>query len=256
MSALPSHAHNLISQLPHALWRGNQMAVHATPCIPTGHGHLDQELPQGGWPCSTQIELLLQQIGIGELRLLQPALATIARTRKVVLLQPPCMPQVAAWMEWGLPPERLLWVKTSRSADALWSAEQILRNGSCGALLLWQQHVRPDALRRLHLAAQASDMLFWVLRPLAAAQDAAPAPLRLGLRPAVGGIFIDVLKRQGVRRAHPLFLKLDAANGLPALPPAASVTSDTSDNSWMSHANVDRHTPAVLGAGNIAPSLV
>ena len=53
--------------------------------------------------------------------------------------------------------------------DALWAAEQILRSGCCGALLLWQQHVRSEALRRLHLAAQSGETLFCLMRPLAAA---------------------------------------------------------------------------------------
>jgi hypothetical protein len=49
---------------------------------------------------------------------------------------------------------------------------------------LWQSHLRNDALRRLHLAAQSSDTLFFVVRPNACARDASPAPLRLALEPA------------------------------------------------------------------------
>jgi protein ImuA len=246
-SPSPANTHVLLSQMPHALWRGNQMAGQSAPGISTGHANLDRELPQGGWPCSSQIELLLPQAGIGELRLLRPALAARA-PRRVALVQPPCIPQAAAWMEWGLSPERLLWVKAARSADALWSAEQILRNGSCSALLLWQQHVRPESLRRLHLAAQASDMLFWVLRPLAAAQDASPAPLRLGLRPASGGLLVEVLKRQGPRREQPIFLALDAPGGMPA--PLSSTSQ------FSHHAIVDSRTSSASGARNPAPTLV
>jgi len=52
-------------------------------------------------------------------------------------------------------------------------------------------------LRRLHLAAQHGDTLFFLFRPLAAAQDASPAPLRLSLRPAAGGIEVGFVKRRG-----------------------------------------------------------
>ena len=52
---------------------------------------LDALLPQGGWPASLLIELLLPQPGIGELRLLQHALENLG-PRPVVLVQPPCLP--------------------------------------------------------------------------------------------------------------------------------------------------------------------
>ena len=86
-------------------------------------------------------------------------------------------------MSWRLDPRQLLWVCPEKPADALWAAEQILRNGSCGALLCWLPQVRPESLRRLHLAAQASDLLFVALRPSAAAAHATPAPCGWRWRP-------------------------------------------------------------------------
>ncbi len=197
--------------LPAAVWRASQMASCQAAVVASGHAALDRELPDGGWPVSGLIELLAQQPGIGEMRLLRPALTAIAQERRIALLQPPHAPQAAAWSGWGLPAERLLWIRAERTADALWSAEQILRNGSCGALLFWQRQIRPEALRRLHLAAQAADTVFWLLRPLAGAQDASPAPLRLGLRPARAGIAVDIVKRRGPQCAKRLFIQL----GLP-----------------------------------------
>jgi hypothetical protein len=35
--------------------------------------------------------------------------------------------------------------------------EQILKNGCCGAVILWQSVVRNESLHRLHLAAQSTD---------------------------------------------------------------------------------------------------
>lgn len=205
--------------LPHAVWRANQMGSYQAAVAPTGHPALDKELPHGGWPSAALIELLLQQAGIGEMHLLRPALRVIARKRRIALVQPPHLPQVAAWTAWGLPSERLLWVKTDRSADALWTAEQILRNGSCGALLFWQQQVRAESLRRLHLAAQGSDMLFWMVRPVACTQDASPSPLRLALRPVAGGLGIDIVKRRGPQHDGPLVLRLNDMPSASALIP-------------------------------------
>ncbi|MGF6766266.1 hypothetical protein P3T24_006612 [Paraburkholderia sp. GAS33] len=150
--------------------------------VDTGYPALSRELPGGGWPRGALVELLLQQAGIGELRLLAPALASIA-LRPIALLQPPQDPNAHGLSYIGLRPERLLMIRTRNTADALWSAEQVLKTGSCAALLMWQQHVRPESLRRLHLAAKSGETLLFMFRPLASALDASPAELRLGLRP-------------------------------------------------------------------------
>ena len=90
----------------------------------------------------------------------------------------------------------------------MWSAEQILRKGSCGALIFWAQHVKASALRRLHLAAQASETLFVIVGLLARAQDSSPALLRLALRPAEDGLLVDIIKRRGPARVDPLSITL------------------------------------------------
>lgn len=219
-----------------SLWLASQLAHSTTRCIDTGHPALSGQLPGGGWPTGTLIDLMLQQPGIGELRLLRPALVTAAR-RRIVLLQPPHPPQALALAALGLAPSQLLWIRTTRSSDALWAAEQVLRSGSCGALLFWQNHARGETLRRLHLAAQSAETLFFMLRPLAAAQDSSPAPLRLCLRPAAGGIDIDFVKRRGPQRDAPLFLPLT-----PSL--------------LQRHASLDRALPAPVTARSLLPELV
>ncbi|MGH8806975.1 MAG: translesion DNA synthesis-associated protein ImuA [Noviherbaspirillum sp.] len=208
VSTAMSKASAPAAALPPAVWRADQMGSYQAAVVPTGYQELDRELPNGGWPSAALIELLVQQAGIGEMRLLRPALDSIARKSRIALVQPPHPPQIAAWTSWGLPAERLLWVKARHGADALWSAEQILRNGSCSALLFWQTQVRPESLRRLHLAAQGTSILFWTIRPLAYARDASPSPLRLTLRPADGGIDVDIIKRRGPQRDETLHLAL------------------------------------------------
>src|SRR2546430_2720248 len=82
-------AQSLAETLPHALWRGNQMASYRSAVTSSGHASLDSELPNGGWPHSALIELLVQQAGSGEMHLLQPAFAALTqRHRRVALLQP------------------------------------------------------------------------------------------------------------------------------------------------------------------------
>lgn len=192
MGALPQD----IESIHPSLWRGSQLARAAGRTVETGYAALSAELPGGGWPRGTLTELLVQQPGIGELRLLRPALITVSK-RPIVLLQPPHVPNAMGFAYQGIPHDSLIQLRVSKTADALWSAEQILKAGTCGALLFWQQHIRPESLRRLLLASQSSEMLFFVMRPLAQAQDASPAALRLALRPARDAVSVSIIKRKG-----------------------------------------------------------
>ncbi|MDN4057231.1 translesion DNA synthesis-associated protein ImuA [Massilia sp. YIM B02769] len=223
-------------ELHPSLWLASQLARANTRCVDTGHPVLSKQLPGGGWPTGTLVDLLVQQPGIGEMRLLRPALVAAA-SRRIVLLQPPHPPQALALAALGLPPSQLIWLRATRTNDALWAAEQVLRSGSCGALLFWANHVRGESLRRLHLAAQCGETLFFMMRPLAAAHDASPAPLRLSLRPAAGGLDVGFVKRRGPQREAPLFLPLT-----PTL--------------LQRHAFVDRPAPAPVTARGFQPELV
>lgn len=240
--AVARDAASIAAAFPH-VWRANELGSYRSATIPTGHATLDRELPDGGWPCGVLIELLTQQPGIGEMRLLQPALRR-SESRPVALVQPPHPPQAAAWAVENFPVQRLLWVRNGRSADALWAAEQILRNCSCSALVLWQSQVRTESLRRLHLAAQAGDTILWLVRPLATAQDASPAPLRLALRPTAAGIQIDMVKRRGPRRDEPLFVPLE---NMPA------VNFNPLD---FPYASVDKRPSPVVSTRNASSALV
>ena len=189
------------------LWKGNQLARSKARVVDCGNADLAAELPGGGWPRGALTELIVQQNGCGELRLLRTAFEKLS-AKPVALLQPPHTVQPTALSWWGLSADNLMTVKASKTADALWAAEQILRAGTCGALLFWQGHVRPESLRRLHLAAQASESLFFMIRPLATTRDASPAPLRLAIRSAKGGVAVEFVKRRGPARDEPLFVPL------------------------------------------------
>lgn len=60
-----------------ALWRASQLGGGRRAVTPSGFAALDAQLPGQGWPHGELTELLLPQPGIGELRLLAPALAAI-----------------------------------------------------------------------------------------------------------------------------------------------------------------------------------
>jgi protein ImuA len=198
----------LVARMPHAIWRASEMAVCRSTTLATGFARLDAELPDAGWPRSALIELLLQQHGIGEVQLLKPVLQTLSARRPLMLIQAPFIPHQMTAQDWGWHVQNLVWVRTQTAADALWSAEQALKNGSCGAVLFWQQQIRHEALRRLHLLAQAGDTCLWVFRPLRCAHETSPAVLRLGVRPALAGLQLDILKRRGPHAEQALYLAL------------------------------------------------
>jgi protein ImuA len=209
MSALPVH----IEDIHPALWRASQLGRATGHTVETGYAQLSAELPGGGWPCGALTELLLQQPGIGEMRLLAPALAALG-TRPIALLQAPHLPDAHALTYIGLRAEKFMLVKAETTSDALWSAEQILKAGSCGALLFWQQHVKSDSLRRMQLAAKTSETLFFMFRPILSAADPSPAELRLALRPDESGVSIEVIKRKGPMLGKVLTIELQHPSSL------------------------------------------
>lgn len=238
-----SHMHRFDPSALPDVWRASELARSTTPTCSTGHVRLDGELPNGGWPRSTLVELLPQQAGIGEMQLLKPALVALSKTQRIALVQPPYIPQVMACRAWGIDINRLIWIRAKTTADALWTTEQILKNGSCGAVILWQTNVRNESLRRLNLAAQSTDTWFWFVRPLVSASDASPASLRVALKPAVAGISLEIIKRRGHQTDGPLFLPL---TDIPVGKQQASLKNET----------VTLHTPTVATPRVIAPILV
>lgn len=194
------------------IWRARQLAEEQEQsperALPTGFDALDAALPDGGWPRGSLTELLVSASGIGELSLLLPTLRrSCDEGRNVALLAPPWLPHARAWENAGLPLERLL-ILEATSSDLLWSAEQILRAGSCGAVLIWGQAagraLDHRALQRLQLAADSSGALCFLYRSPEAARNPSPAPLRLQLQAHDGGMHIHFVKRRGVFRARPL----------------------------------------------------
>jgi cell division inhibitor SulA len=203
-----------------AIWRGRALAQEqqrqADKSIATGFATLDASLPDGGWPLGALTELLVNATGVGELSLLLPALRSIcAQGRGIALLAPPWLPQARAWQSTGLPLERLLLLDVS-GIDLLWSAEQILRSGECGAVVLWGQAagraLDQRALQRLQLAAGNGNALCFLYRTLGAEANPSPAPLRLKLDAYEGGLRIHCIKQRGTFRTRPLPLQLFPAH--------------------------------------------
>ena len=212
------------------LWRAHQLGGGRQGCTASGHAVLDAELPGGGWPHGTLTELLLPHPGVGELRLLAPALAALqapgaaqAPGHCVMLFAPPARPCSQALAQLGLDTRGWLVVQPRAprgrapaarhllpDADVLWALEQSLRSGQSGAVLAWLPGpLKTDTLRRLQLAAQGYDGPVFIFRETQARLRPSPAPLRLGLQAAAfDGLVLQVLKRRGPPPPAPLRLSL------------------------------------------------
>jgi hypothetical protein len=163
------------------VWRGRPAGLPGSR-QPTGHAALDAVLPMAGWPEASMTELLLPVPGIGELRLMWPALARLSQAgERIVLIAPPCIPYAPAWQAAGVDLRQLQVVQAPQLRDALWAAEQCLRSGSCGAVLCWPQLAEEKALRRLQVAAESGQTLGFACRPLQAVRNASPVALRIAI---------------------------------------------------------------------------
>jgi cell division inhibitor SulA len=205
-----------VAQLLHnpLLWRGDAKArVERT--VASGFAQLDRELPGGGWSQGSLTEILADREGIGELRLLLPALERLSRaSRWIVLIAPPHLPYAPAFARAGIEPGRLIVIETSEEKQRWWAAEQVLRSDSAGALLFWPRSINDARLRRLAVAAQDSASIAFLFASGERAALPSPAPLRIRLSPVAGALRLDVFKRRGGVSVHPL--RIDVAAAVPA----------------------------------------
>jgi len=204
----------LVLQHP-GIWRGNQRAQTADDALPTGFAALDALLPGGGWPRGALTEVLLSRQGIGELRLLTPALARLSEADGwLAWVAPPYVPYAAALAATGIDLRRLLVAKPRSEADAWWTAEQALRSGACGALLAWLRAADERRMRRLQLAAETGHTWGVLFRHARAAQDRSPAALRLLLEPSTEGLAVHVIKRRGGPVSRPVVVAMPQAGSV------------------------------------------
>lgn len=190
------------------LWRAHGRVEGAG--LATGEPSLDALLPGAGWPRGALVEVFSQRTGIGELSLLLPALAPLSRQgRWLAWVAPPHLPYAPALEAAGIDLARVLVVHGRGPAADLWALTQILRAGTCGAVLGWPGSASAQDLRRLQLAAEQGGCTGFLFRPPAAAAQPSPAVLRLTVAAnGQGESSLQLFKRRGggqarVRLARP-----------------------------------------------------
>ena len=214
------------------IWRGDRLAEAEADTLPSGFPELDEQLPGGGWPRGALTEILLAREGIGELRLLLPALARASQgSGWLAWVAPPHVPYAPALGAAGVRLEHLLVAQPRSEADAWWTVEQALRSGACSAVLAWLKTADERRMRRLQLGAETGQALGVLFRDAAAAEQRSPAALRLQLDTVPQGLAVHILKRRGSRLGRPVLIDLSrpasvrSAPVRPARPPHLSVVA-------------------------------
>lgn len=192
------------------VWRGSSCTDSRTG-LASGYPELDRCLPGGGWPQEALTEILIGQYGMGELRLLMPALAELSAEHAlshhgeptepgwIAWVAPPFQPYAPALQQCGIDLSRMLVVRPKDDSELLWSAEQALSSGTCAAVLLWPEILDDQASRRLQLAAEKGHSWAIAFRPLSARHQPSAAALRLELQSTGQGTHVHILKSRGGR---------------------------------------------------------
>ena len=193
------------------LWRGHQTPRTGPANLASGFAALDELLPGGGWPLGALTEILHAQPGLGELRLLMPALVRLTEQgRWLAWVSPPHVPYAPALAGRGVRLDKVLLIQPRETTDALWALEQALRSGVCGAVLAWPGALGGQALRRLQLAAEAGGCWGVLFGDDRGSPGRSPAALRLALSVEGDRARLRLLKCRGGVAPRELWLDLDA----------------------------------------------
>ena len=186
------------------VWRGGELEHVVHSAVPTGHARLDAQLPGGGWPQGTLTEVLHDAAGIGEVSFLAGALARASEGgRLVAWVNPPHLPYAPALAQAGIPLDRCVVVNPADREGALWAAEQSLKSGACGVVMLWMEAQRQSrgedyaCLRRLQMAAEAGRAMAVLFRSTFAEKLSSPSHLRVVLARSDGVLNVRIPKRRG-----------------------------------------------------------
>jgi cell division inhibitor SulA len=170
---------------------------------PTGFNDLDTIFYNRGWPQGGLTEFLHDTSGIGELRLMAPALSHLSQneSRWITWINPPYIPYAPALEALGINHKKILLIHPQNHKEALWSLEKALQSGTCSAALAWldEKQLALSDIRRLQVRAKQGNTWATLFRPAAAIRQASSAELRLHLLPAVSEdkITVSVIKRRG-----------------------------------------------------------
>ena len=167
-------------------------------------------------------------VGCGELSLLLPAMARLSQEKRPILcIGVPHKLFAPALLQAGVDASRVVQINPApllrQLTDNLWSAEQALKTGLPGMVVLWSParanspiETQTQTLRRLHMACLGRETMLIHFRDASCAEQASPAWLRLGYSVTPTEAQVQVQKCRGQPLARPL-IHLDRAVVQPRL---------------------------------------
>ncbi|GHA02285.1 hypothetical protein GCM10008090_09480 [Arenicella chitinivorans] len=170
------------------LWRGTQKPqTRQSRTLDTGFTALNQQLHGQGWPTNSITELGLSQAGLGELRLLMPALRALQQRhpqQTIMWIAPPFLPFAPAFEKAKVNVSQLTILQLNNIQDILWSAEQSLLADCCAAVFCWtgNYNLNTRELRRLQLAAESTNTWHVLFRHSDCLKQSSAAGLRVRLQ--------------------------------------------------------------------------
>jgi len=172
------------------VWLGSkqQKTLSTSDSLDTGYKALNEQLHTEGWPINTSTELGLSQPGIGELRLLIPALRALQQRahqqQNIIWIAPPFLPYSPGLIKEGIDINKLTVIQTNTIQDTLWAAEQTLLAECCAAVLCWTgtYNLSNRELRRLQLASEKTKTWNVLFRHSDCLKQASASGLRIHLK--------------------------------------------------------------------------
>lgn len=177
------------------LWTARNWQETRISAVDAGITELNAILPGAGWPLGAITEILYDQRGSGELRLLLPALAKLSTQdqRWQLWLNSPLQPCAPALQQWQLDTERILLAQANTTSDFCYSLEKSLNSGGCQAAVAWFTKLDKALMRRIQLAAERAQIPVFMLRTSQYRTQPSIAALRIHLH---ADSHLDILKRR------------------------------------------------------------
>lgn len=190
---------------PSNIWFGTKKpGLQNTKSISSGFPELDQQLHANGWPLGVTAELGIPQHGVGELRLLIPALRALQQrtheAQHLIWIAPPFLPFAPSLVKEQIDVRQLTIVQTSTIQDTLWASEQCLLSGCCAAVLCWSgnYNLSTRELRRLQLAAEKSGSWNVLIRDQNCLSQSSASGLRIRLKSdSYSKLKLKIIKQPG-----------------------------------------------------------
>lgn len=188
--------HDIIELLEHKrlIWRGNE-SRNPLNTLPTGYPELDNKL-DGGLPKNGVIEIQTE-LGIGELRLLKSFMHDRCEDRLIAFIQAPGTLSAEFLASQGFDLTKVIIINPKNHKDALWAAEQCLKSGACGCVLLWQQSLEVHQAKRLQVACETGNSVQFIFKSQQPNVLSLPVSLSIALTPHQYGLEAKIIKRKG-----------------------------------------------------------